>query len=62
MFAPREVERVESRALAALRFVDSVNGTTVDAPLAVTAPAGTLLFRNRSGLYVVGRHAALAEH
>jgi hypothetical protein len=62
MLAVREIERIESRVLGAVRFVDAATGTAVDAPLQLAAPAGTQIIRNRSGLYVISRHLALAAH
>lgn len=59
--ALRELERVEWRALAALRPIDAVTAATVVAPLRVTAE-GARIARNRSGLYVIHEWAALAPH
>jgi hypothetical protein len=47
-----ELERVESRVLGALRFVDAVTGIAISSPFTVAAP-GVRLLRNRSGLYVI---------
>jgi hypothetical protein len=62
MFAFRELERLESRVLAALRFVDAANGLGVDTPLRLVASPATEIVRNRSDLYVVRRHPALAAY
>lgn len=62
MFAVREAERLESRALAALRFVDAASGLTVGTPLRIVAPAGARVLRNRSGLYVLHGYPPLAAH
>jgi hypothetical protein len=62
MFAVREIDRLESRALAALRFVDAASGLIVETPLGIVAPTGTRVLRNRSGLYVLHAHLPLAAH
>ena len=48
----RELERVEWRALGALRFVDATTGMTVQQPLILDAP-GARFIRNRSSFYVL---------
>lgn len=59
----RELERVESRALAALRFVDAPTRTTITTPLTVRAPGGGVEWvHNVSGLWVVASWTELAEH
>jgi len=60
--AIRELERIDSRVLAAVRFVDAATGFAVGAGLNLTAPAAAQLTRNRSGLYIVRRHVPLAAH
>ena len=57
-----ELERVESRVLGALSFVDATTLTRVTTGLLVQAPAGARLQRNASGLYVITHLAALAAH
>lgn len=57
----RELERVESRVLGAVRCVDAVTRTQVAGPLQLAAP-GAQLRRNRSGLHVIVRADALAAH
>lgn len=57
----RELERVESRVLGALRCVDATTRLAVAAPLQVSIP-GARVRRNRSGLYVVVQADALAAH
>lgn len=57
----RELERVESRVLGAVRCIDAVTRTQIDTPLQLQLTAGTLR-RNRSGLYVIVRADALAAH
>lgn len=59
----RERERVESRVLAALRFVDAGTGAGIDTPMQVHALDGPArLLRNRSGLLVVSEWAELRDH
>ena len=48
----RELERVEWRALGALRFVDATTGMTVQQPLVLDAP-GARFIRNSSACYVL---------
>jgi hypothetical protein len=62
MLVIREIERIESRVLGAVRFVDTATGNAVDVPLQLEAPAGTQIVRNHSGLHVISRHPALASH
>lgn len=62
ILAVREVERVESRVLAGIRFVDAASGLGIDQSLRLEAADGIDIARNRSGLYVVRRHPALAAH
>ena len=57
----REMDRVEWRALGAVRFVDATTGVPIEQALRVDAP-GASLMRNRSGLYVIRRWDALAAH
>lgn len=59
----RERERVESRVLGALRFVDAPTGFDVPGPLELRALEGEAVFvRNRSGLQVLVAWSALADH
>lgn len=59
----RELERIESRVLAALRFIDAGTGADIDTPMQAHALDGAArLLRNRSGLLVVSEWAALREH
>jgi hypothetical protein len=62
MLAMREVERVESRVLAGIRFVDAASSISIDYGLRLDVAAGTEISRNRSGLYVLRRHPPLAAH
>ena len=62
MLAVREVERVESRVLAGIRFVDAASGIAIDHTLRLEVAVGTDVMRNRSGLYVLRRHPPLAAH
>jgi hypothetical protein len=62
MLAVRELERIDARALAAVRFVDPATGFAVATPLRLTAPPTADLMRNRSGLYIVRGFAPLAAH
>lgn len=57
----RELERVETRVLGALRCVDAGTRTQLAGPLQVEI-AGAQVRRNRSGLYVIVRADALAAH
>ncbi len=57
----RELERVETRVLGAVRCVDATTRVQIDTPLQLQLTGGTLR-RNRSGLYVVVRAEALAAH
>ena len=57
----RELERVERRALTALRCIDATTRAPIDEPLIVSAP-GARLVRNRTGLYVVRSWTRLATH
>ena len=57
----RELERVERRALTALRCIDATTRAPIDDPLIVSAP-GARLVRNRTGLYVVRSWTRLATH
>ncbi|HEX9107106.1 MAG TPA: hypothetical protein VF832_07755 [Longimicrobiales bacterium] len=59
----RELERVESRVLGALRFVDAGTGTDVLTPLTLRALDGHARFvRNRSGLQVIAQWSSLSAH
>lgn len=59
----RELERVEHRVLAALRFVDASTGTDVSTPLELRALDGDAVFvRNRSALRIVDSWSRLADH
>lgn len=62
MPALRQLDRVETRVLGALRCIDAATGVPVMAKLAVEPPPRTRVIRNRSGLYVISRHEALATH
>ncbi|WP_341679321.1 hypothetical protein [Niveibacterium sp. SC-1] len=57
----RELERIESRVLGAVRPVDAVTGTPLAQPLTVSAE-GTRILRNLSGLYVLLAAPGLAAH
>ncbi|GHD03053.1 hypothetical protein GCM10007320_62800 [Pseudorhodoferax aquiterrae] len=57
----RELERVETRVLGAVRCIDAVTRAQIDTPLQLQLAGGTLR-RNRSGLYVVVGADALAAH
>lgn len=57
----REIERVESRVLGALRCVDASTRAAIDVPLQVQV-AGARMRRNKSGLYVIVQVDALASH
>ena len=57
----RELERVDSRVLGALRCVDASTGAAVAGRLQVQVP-GASVRRNQSGLYVIARADALATH
>jgi hypothetical protein len=59
----REVDRVETRVLGALRFVDDATGVDIVTPLTLEARNGHARFvRNRSGIYVVAFWSELAAH
>ena len=61
----RELERIDSRVLGALRCVDATTGAALDARLRVQLTrSGTpaLVRRNRSGLFVITQVDTLAEH
>lgn len=55
------LERVDRRALAALRVVDATTLQPVEAPLRVSAP-GVRCVRNQSGLHVVMSAPGLESH
>ena len=57
----RELERVESRVLGAVRPIDAVTGTPIPGPLSVTTE-GVRILRNASGLYVLLAAPGLASH
>jgi len=57
----RELERVDTRVLGALRCIDATTRAHIDAPLDVRAANASLL-RNRSGLFVIARVQALLAH
>jgi hypothetical protein len=57
----RDVERMDSRVLGAVRFVDAVTGRRIESPLEVAAP-GAALLRNRSGAFVVTAAPGLTSH
>jgi hypothetical protein len=59
--ALRELERVDSRVLGALRCIDAGTRSQIDDALEVEI-AGARVRRNRSGLYVIVRADALAPH
>ncbi|CAN7529131.1 hypothetical protein LJR039_003634 [Pseudorhodoferax sp. LjRoot39] len=59
--ALRELERVETRVLGAVRCIDAVTRTQIDTPLQLQLAGGSVR-RNRSGLYVIVRADALAAH
>jgi hypothetical protein len=61
MMQIHELERTETRALAALRCVDATTRVAIDAPLDVAVARSTVR-RNRSGLYVIASAAALPGH
>ena len=59
----RELERVESRVLAGLTFVDAATGTPLTGPLSIRALEGSArIVRNTSGSWVVAFWTELAEH
>lgn len=59
----RELDRIESRALCALRFVDAATGADVDPTPSVRAfDASARLVRNRSGLRVLTAWQPLSTH
>lgn len=59
----REIERVETRVLGALRCVDAGTGSDILTPLVLRALEGDARFvRNRSGLQVIARWSALSAH
>jgi hypothetical protein len=59
----RELERVESRVLGALRFVDAGTGADVSGPLTLRALEGRARFiRNLRGLQVLASWSGLPEH
>jgi len=59
----RELERIESRVLGALRCVDAATGADIATPLHLGALDGTATFtRNTSGLQVITAWAPLAAH
>lgn len=57
----RELERLESRVLGALRCVDAATRAAIEPPLRVSAD-GARIRRNGSGLYVLVQADALAAH
>ncbi|HEX5127547.1 MAG TPA: hypothetical protein VFW00_12455 [Rhodocyclaceae bacterium] len=57
----QELERVEMRALTALRCVDATTGAPINAVLQIQGDFATML-RNRSGLYVIRDWQPLAAH
>lgn len=61
MRALREIERIESRVLGAIRIVDATTAVPIERSLSVYAP-GAILIRNRSGLYVIRDWEELATH
>ena len=61
MISIHELERTETRALAALRCVDAITRVAVDTALAVEVAHSTVR-RNRSGLYVITSCTALPGH
>jgi hypothetical protein len=59
----RELERVESRVLGALRFVDAPTGAPLRAPLTLRALDGRVRFvRNGGGDWVVAAWSELPDH
>lgn len=54
------LEQVERRVVRALRFVDAETRQPVERSLAVSAPAGVRLVRNRSGVHVITEAPGLA--
>ena len=54
----RELERIDTRVLGALRCIDAATRAQVDTPLDVRIEGATVR-RNRSGLYVIVRAEAL---
>lgn len=57
----RELERLESRVLGALRCVDASTGVAVTTPLHVSVHSARVR-RNRSGLHVITHAQSLEEH
>lgn len=63
MIAFHELERVESRALGALRFIDAATGVVIATPMGLSAEDGLARFvRSRGGLHVISFWAPLAAH
>jgi hypothetical protein len=59
----RELERIETRVLGALRLVDASTGVDIDTPLVLRALDGHARFvRNPSGLHVIAFWSTLAAH
>ncbi len=59
----RELERVETRVLGALRFVDAGTGQDIAQPLVLRALEGRARFvSNRSGIHVIAWWSRLAAH
>lgn len=61
MMLVHELERTETRAVAALRCVDATTRIAIDTPLDVEVARSTVR-RNRSGLYVIASAAGLPGH
>lgn len=59
----RELERVETRALGALRFVGAATGVMITTPMRLSVENDAARFlRNRGGVYVISSWAPLAAH
>ena len=59
----RELERIDARALAALRFVDAGTGADVEtAPMLLALEGRARFVKNHRGLHVVASWSKLAAH
>jgi hypothetical protein len=56
-----ELERVESRIVGAVRFVDAVTGTPIAELFQLTAPSAKFV-RNRSGIYVIHHAVGFSDY
>jgi hypothetical protein len=53
---------IDMRVLGAVRLVDALLGTPITDPLAVVAPDGVRILRNRSGVYAIADATNLATY